>query len=212
MNKKLRQLVVFLIGLTASIGFDQWTKVLAVTHLKEQPPFVIWDGVFELYYSENRGAAFGMLQGQQGIFFVIAVVVIAVVAWTLYKMPAERRYLPFTFCLFLLVSGAAGNMIDRVSNGFVVDFLYFKLIDFPIFNVADCYVVVSTCLLILLSFFYYSEEELDFLSFGKKAAEKEVKTCTEAETAEADRGAAEGTSEPETAKTTEILAGKELDA
>ena len=212
MNKKFLQFVIFLIGLVASIGFDQWTKVLAVTHLMNNEPYVIWDGVFELHYSENRGAAFGMLQGQQGIFFLIAVVVIAAVVWTFYRMPAERRYLPFTFCLFLLVSGAVGNMIDRVSNGFVVDFLYFKLIDFPIFNVADCYVVISTILLILLSFFYYTEEELGFLSLGKKAAEKEAKICTEAETAKTDGGAAEGTSEPESAKTTEIPAGKELDA
>lgn len=175
MNKKFHHLFFFLIGLVVSIGFDQWTKVLAVTHLKDNAPYVIWDGVLELYYSENRGAAFGMLQGQQGFFFVIAVVVIAAVAWTLYRMPAEKRYLPFTFCLFLLVSGAVGNMIDRVSNGFVVDFLYFKLIDFPIFNVADCYVVVSTCLLILLFFFYYSEKELDFLSFKKSTVPAEGK-------------------------------------
>lgn len=164
MNKKLRQLFFFVLGLVVSIGLDQWTKALAVSHLKGHAPFVIWDGVFELYYSENRGAAFGMLQGRQGFFFLIAVVVIAGVLWTLYRLPSDRRYLPLTACLFLLVSGAAGNMIDRISNSYVVDFLYFKLIDFPIFNVADCYVVIATCCLILLFFFYYSEDELEFLS------------------------------------------------
>ena len=164
MNKKLRQLVFFFLGLVVSIGLDQWTKALAVSHLKGQSPFVIWDGVFELYYSENRGAALGMLQGRQGFLFLIAIVVIAGVLWTLYRLPSKRRYLPLTACLFLLVSGAAGNMIDRLSQGYVVDFFYFKLIDFPIFNVADCYVVIATCCLILLFFFYYSEEELEFLS------------------------------------------------
>ena len=164
MNRKLRQLFFFCIGLIVSIGLDQWTKALAVTHLKDNSPFVIWDGVFELYYSENRGAAFGMLQGRQGFFFLIAILVIGGVLWTLYRMPAERRFLPLTACLFLLVSGAVGNMIDRITNHYVVDFLYFKLIDFPIFNVADCYVVVATFCLILLFFFYYSEEELEFLS------------------------------------------------
>lgn len=166
MNKKVRQFLFFLAGLAVSIGFDQWTKYLAVSKLRGQTPFVIWDGVFELYYSENRGAAFGMLQGRQGFFFLISVAVIAVVIWLLLKMPSGRRYLPLTGCLFLLVSGAAGNMIDRLTNGYVVDFLYFKLINFPIFNVADCYVVISTCLLILLFFFVYSDEELEFLSFG----------------------------------------------
>lgn len=171
MNNKVRQILFFLIGLVISIGLDQWTKLLAVTHLKDQAPYVLLDGIFELYYSENRGAAFGMLQGKQGFFFLIAIVVIAGVCWILYKMPASRRFLPLTFCLFLLVSGAIGNMIDRVTNQFVVDFLYFKLIDFPIFNVADCYVVTATCLLIVLFFFYYSEEELEFLSFRKKQAD-----------------------------------------
>lgn len=170
MSKKLKQILFFIIGLSGSIGFDQWTKYLAVKHLKGGQPFVLWDGVFELYYSENRGAAFGMMQGKQGFFFIIAAIVIIVVFYLLYKMPSERKYLPFTICLFLLISGAAGNMIDRLLQGYVVDFLYFKLINFPIFNVADCYVVVSTALLMALFLFVYSDAELEFLSFGKKKA------------------------------------------
>lgn len=168
MNKKISQLLLFLIGLVFSIGFDQWTKLLAVRQLKNNSPYVLLDGIFELYYSENRGAAFGILQGKQSFFFLIAVVVIVGVGFILYRMPANRRFLPFTFCLFLLISGAIGNLIDRMSNQFVVDFLYFKWIDFPIFNVADCYVVMATGLLLYLFLFYYSEEELEFLSFKKK--------------------------------------------
>ena len=61
----------------ALVLFDQYTKLLAVAHLKGKTPFVILDGVFELLYSENRGAAFGMLQGKQGFFFVIGAVVVA---------------------------------------------------------------------------------------------------------------------------------------
>jgi len=73
-----------------------------------------------------------MMQGKQGFFFLIAIAVIAVVVFLLFRMPSDKKYLPFTGCLFLLVSGAAGNMIDRVANGYVVGFLYFKLIDFSI--------------------------------------------------------------------------------
>ena len=72
MNTKLRQFFIFFIGLGVSIGLDQFTKHLAVVHLKGQKPFVLIKGVFEFYYSENRGAAFGMLQGRQGFFFLIA--------------------------------------------------------------------------------------------------------------------------------------------
>lgn len=112
-----------------------------------------------------------MLQGRQLLFFIIAAFVLAAAVFVLIRMPSERRFLPLTACLFLLVSGAAGNMIDRISQGYVVDFLYFKLIDFPIFNVADCYVVIATFLLMILIFFVYSEEDLAFLSFKKQRKE-----------------------------------------
>ncbi len=168
MSHRLRRILFFLAGLFVSVGFDQYTKGLAARRLMGRPAFVLWNGVFELVYSENRGAAFGMLQGKQALFFVIALAVVAVAGWILWRMPPGRRYAPFTGCLFLLVSGAAGNMIDRLSQGYVVDFFYFELINFPVFNVADCYVVISTALLFLLFFAYYKEEELEFLSFGKK--------------------------------------------
>mgnify|MGYP000293873225 FL=1 len=76
MNTKLRQFFIFFIGLGVSIGLDQFTKHLAVVHLKGQKPFVLIKGVFEFYYSENRGAAFGMLQGKQ-FFFIFCVALIA---------------------------------------------------------------------------------------------------------------------------------------
>ena len=138
MSHRLRRILFFLAGLFVSVGFDQYTKGLAARRLMGRPAFVLWNGVFELVYSENRGAAFGMLQGKQALFFVIALAVVAVAGWILWRMPPGRRYAPFTGCLFLLVSGAAGNMIDRLSQGYVVDFFYFSLIDFPVFNVADC--------------------------------------------------------------------------
>ncbi len=145
-------------------AFDQWTKRLAYGGLRVNGPVVLWDGVFELLYSENRGAAFGILQGKQGLFFLVAVAVFIVVLLFLGRMPSGKRYLPLFGCLVLLMSGALGNLIDRMFRGFVVDFFYFKLIDFPIFNVADCYVVVAAALLILLTGFYYKEEEFEFLS------------------------------------------------
>ena len=162
---------IAIIAVAAGVLFDQWTKLLVLTHLKGHDSYIVIKNVFELEYLENRGAAFGMLQGRQGFFFLIAAAVILAVLWAVYRMPARKRYLPLMCSLFLLVSGAVGNMIDRLTQKYVVDFLYFKLIDFPIFNVADCYVVIATFSLILLFFFFYSDEELEFLSF--KGAKKE---------------------------------------
>lgn len=168
MNKKIKLITGLIVGFFLSIGLDQWTKLLAVKHLMNQPARVIWNGVFELFYSENRGAAFGMLQGKQVFFLIIALAVLSAAVFAVSRMPANRTYLPLHLIAMFLSAGAVGNMIDRFVRGYVVDFLYFKLIDFPIFNVADCYVTISMFVFILLFLFYYKEEHFSCLSFRKK--------------------------------------------
>ena len=168
MNKKTRYNLIGAALALVLIGLDQWTKVLAVKHLMGQEPFVIWNGVFELHYLENRGAAFGILQGQKGVFLICTALVLAILAFYYNRMPVEKRYLPMRIVGILLGAGAVGNLIDRMMQSYVVDFLYFKLIDFPIFNVADCYVTVGAILLAILILFVYKDEELGFLSLKKK--------------------------------------------
>ncbi len=168
MKEKRKQVCMFSIWAAALVLFDQWTKHMAVARLKGNPAVVLIDGVFELLYSENRGAAFSILQGRQGFLFLITLAVLAFVIYALIKMPVTRRYLPLTICLNLLLAGAVGNMIDRVTNGFVVDFLYFSLIDFPIFNVADIYVTTAAAAFFVLMLWFYKEEELEIFSFSRK--------------------------------------------
>ena len=158
----------------AGIILDQYTKFLAVIHLQDAP-IVLIDGVFELRYLENRGAAFGMMQNQQTFFLVMGVILLIAVSILYVRLPQTNRFFPLRVCFVLLTSGAIGNMIDRASVNYVVDFLYFKLIDFPIFNVADIYVTVSAILIMLLILFYYKEEELDdvFRVFSWKRKEKQ---------------------------------------
>ncbi len=168
MREKRSFFASFLIGFVILVGLDQWTKGLAVKYLMNHGPVSVWDGVFEFLYSENRGAAFGMMQGRQLFFFIIAIAVLGAVLYLLWKMPLSKRYMPMAVCLMMVAAGAVGNMIDRVAQGYVVDFLYFKLINFPIFNVADCYVTIAAFLLILLVFFYYKEEELACFSRHSK--------------------------------------------
>ena len=145
---------------------DQITKNLAVVYLKDKPAYVIWDGVFELHYLENSGAAFGMLQNQKILFVSIAAVILVIIGYVLIKLPRNRHFVFLEALLVLIASGAVGNMIDRVQFNYVVHFFYFKLIDFPIFNVADIYVSVSCVLLAILVIFFYKDEDFDFL--GKK--------------------------------------------
>lgn len=168
MNQKTKLSLGMITGFLAAIGLDQRTKLLAVDHLRDKPAMVLWDGVFELLYIENRGAAFGMLQGKLLFFLLIAVVVLAGAVFAVVRMPATRKYLPLHLIAMFLSAGAVGNMIDRFTRGYVVDFFYFKLIDFPVFNVADIYVTVSMFVFILLFLFYYKEEDISCLSFKKK--------------------------------------------
>ena len=74
----------------------------------------------------------------------------------------------FRMCLYFIGAGAIGNMIDRMFRKYVVDFIYFRLIDFPVFNVADIYVTVAAVLLIVLVVFYYKDEDFDKI-FSKRA-------------------------------------------
>ena len=171
MKNKTLNLLVWASASLALVLADQYTKLLAVTRLKGRPPFVIMEGVFEFLYSENRGAAFGMLQGRQGFFFLIGAVVLLAAVFVMYRMPdwSVKRFHWLKICTIMITAGAIGNMVDRISKGYVVDFLYFKLINFPIFNVADIYVTVATAALLFLLCFYYREEELDiFHLHGKK--------------------------------------------
>ena len=103
------------------------------------------------------------LRGSEGIP-VISGAVAVLLTYISIRIPEERKYTPLRICYVLLMAGAFGNLIDRVARGYVVDFFYFKLIDFPIFNVADIYVTVTMVLLIGLILFYYKEEDFEFLS------------------------------------------------
>ena len=144
--------------------FDQYTKILAIKNLKDQTSFVIFEGVFELHYLENRGAAFGMLQNQQTFFIIITSVMLVAIMFFYHNTPNTKKYLPLDLCMIFIAAGAIGNFIDRLFRGFVVDFFHFSLINFPIFNVADIYVTVTFFVLLLLIFFYYKDEDFEVYS------------------------------------------------
>ncbi len=150
------------------IALDQVTKGLAVRYLKGKDVFVLWRGVFELRYLENRGAAFGMLQGQRFFFLLTGLLVFAAVLYFFRYVSENRRFWPLRLIAVFILAGAWGNMIDRLRLSYVVDFFYFVLIDFPIFNVADIYVSVGTAVLAFLIFFYYKDEELSHLLEKRK--------------------------------------------
>ncbi len=172
--KKKIFLFLDLLNIVVLILIDQYTKYLAVIHLKDKAAFNIINGILELNYLENTGAAFGMLQNQKVFFIFVAIVILSAIAYVLFKMPDDKKYRILHILLSLIAAGAIGNMIDRIRYDYVVDFIYFVLINFPIFNVADIYVSVSTLILIFLLLFYYKERDLNFISF-KQNRYREIK-------------------------------------
>lgn len=157
-----------LAGILLLTFIDQWTKYLAVLHLKNQESIVLIPGVFQLQYLENHGAAFGILQGQQWIFFLMTIVYLVAAVWIYLRIPKTKKYFLLHMIAVVLTAGALGNFIDRISQGYVVDFFYFSLIDFPIFNVADIYVVLSFIGLAICILFVYKDEDFAFLNLKKK--------------------------------------------
>ena len=157
--------MIYAIGIIAiiiGVALDQYTKFLAINYLQGNPIPII-DGVFELRYLENRGAAFGMFQNQQTFFLIIGIITLAFITYLYVRMPQTKQFLLLRICMISITAGAIGNMIDRIRYQYVVDFLYFELIDFPIFNVADIFATVATFGLVILLLFYYKEEEVDVI-------------------------------------------------
>lgn len=166
--KKKLFLVLDLMMICTLIFFDQYTKRQAVIFLKDKPAYNLINGILELNYLENQGAAFGMLPNQKVFFIFVASVIISVAAYVLLKMPDQKKYTILHFLLSLIAAGCIGNMIDRVRYNYVVDFIYFVRINFPIFNVADIYATVSAVMLLFLLLFVYKENDLYFISFKQK--------------------------------------------
>lgn len=166
-NNKIKYVSYFLISIILLVLLDQFTKYLAVEFLKNNESFVLIPGILELEYLENTGAAFGILLGQQWFFYIITIVMIFVMVFIYFKMPMNKKYLPGHIVLIFIIAGAIGNFIDRVVQQYVVDFIYFSLINFPKFNFADIYITFGCFVMFFLVLFIYKDEDLQFLSKKK---------------------------------------------
>ena len=131
------------------VAADQITKYLAAVRLKGLESTAVIKGFFSLTYVENRGAAFGMMNGARWLFIAVTAAVVAVAVTYLVKTANQKGNRFMRSCVIMIISGAIGNVIDRAVRGYVVDFLDFNILgyDFPVFNVADILVVCGTLLL-----------------------------------------------------------------
>ena len=159
--KKSTSIIYSFALILISILLDQYTKYLAVNHLMNKDDIILIPGVLQLHYLENTGAAFSLLEGKQVLFAIITPILLILLAYVLIRMPQNKKYTLLNYIIIFVIAGAIGNYIDRVTNNYVVDFIYFSLINFPVFNVADIYVTCSVIALFLVILFYYKDEELE---------------------------------------------------
>ena len=132
-------IVPYAVFIAAVVAADQFAKYLTVANIElfSDVPFI--PGLLQLTYVQNTGAAFSAFQGMQWLFAVIFLVFTAAVLWEYFKKPmgfsAFERW-----CIAAIYGGGLGNMIDRVRLGYVVDMIETTFMEFPVFNVADCFI------------------------------------------------------------------------
>lgn len=154
--------MLFVFFVLIIVVLDQLIKLWAVHTLMSGQSIVLIPHVFQLTYVENRGAAFSFLQDQIPFFVLVTAVVLAAIIY------AFRKRLILTslgkLSLVFVAGGAIGNLLDRVLRGYVVDMFYFNLIDFPVFNIADIFIVIGGIL-----FSYYVLMQHDHVKADKGA-------------------------------------------
>lgn len=130
--------------ITVILALDQFSKFIVTKKLLLHQPFAVIKGVFSLTLVHNRGAAFGILNNQVPLFIITSLFAVALLYSQIRKNNKKGLSL-YTLSLSLILSGALGNLIDRASLGYVIDFLDFHI--WPVFNVADSAISVGTVLL-----------------------------------------------------------------
>ncbi|MCR4617133.1 MAG: signal peptidase II [Lachnospiraceae bacterium] len=166
-NHYSRKLIIIIdcIILAVLVFADQFIKNIVVNKLKGNDAFVLIPNVLEFDYLENRGSAFGMLQNQKIFILLVGFIFMALIVFILFKLPLKKKFIPANVFFAMVVAGGIGNMIDRFRLDYVVDFISFVLIHFPIFNFADCCVVIGVIGLFIMFLFVYKENDLEFLKF-----------------------------------------------
>lgn len=175
-NKSIKIKIYFLpilfIGLLTAI--DQLTKYMITSSFELYDSKPIIEDVFSLTYIQNTGIAWGMFKGRINILLIITLLIVVLCSYLYHNVSDLEGFMPIKVCLIFIISGGIGNMIDRIKLGYVVDFLSFDLINFPVFNVADIYVTTFTFLLFILIMFKYSDDDFEDI-MGKKHKETKLK-------------------------------------
>jgi signal peptidase II len=149
--------MLWIILILSAVALDQATKYLITSNLRFEEQIPVIDKFFYITYWRNKGAAWGILQNQRFIFITLTVIMSVVFVFILFKTNNKM----YRLSISLILSGALGNLIDRVFQGSVVDFLQFFIgsYQYPVFNVADMCVVIGTVILAIYMLFFQKDTE-----------------------------------------------------
>ena len=157
------QYILMILFCVGAVALDQWTKILTVNMIPLYGHVDALPGLFHLTYVQNTGAAFSLFEGMQWLFAVIFLLFTAAVVWE-----ALRKVMPFSkferWCIVAIYAGGLGNMIDRIRLGYVIDMIKVDFMEFPVFNVADCFITCG-CVALIASLVLLNKE---FWKDGKK--------------------------------------------
>lgn len=152
-----------IISFVLLVFLDQFTKYIIINNMTLYDSIPVINNIFEIHYIQNSGAAWGILANHQLLFIICTILVILFGIYIYFRCINFEQLRAFRYLLVLILAGAVGNLVDRIRFRYVIDFLYFKLINFPVFNVADCYVTIGFFLMIILVFFKYSDEDFEMI-------------------------------------------------
>ncbi|MCR5684281.1 MAG: signal peptidase II [Lachnospiraceae bacterium] len=151
------------------VAVDQFTKRLIMLNIPLTGDISVIDGVFKIVFVKNTGAAWGIFKDSTLALSVFSCLVLAAVVFFFFRLRwSIKKHRPLMIICILISAGAVGNLIDRLYLHYVVDFLYFELINFPVFNIADCYITLPMIVLAFMFLFYYKEEDFDGIWRSKK--------------------------------------------
>jgi signal peptidase II len=144
----MKKLIKYILFIAAIVLADQWTKWIVVENIPLFGRVEFWPGVLSWTYTKNTGAAWSMLEGQRWLFVLIFAVLTVLLLLEYFKFP-----MPFTalerWLIAAIYAGGLGNVIDRVRLGYVVDMIHTDFMDFPVFNVADCFITCG-CIVLMI--------------------------------------------------------------
>ena len=139
-----------------AVALDQVTKSLVVANIPLHGSVPAIPGLFDLTYVQNTGAAWSSFQGQMWLFALVFAVFAGFLVWEF--ITKKMGFKPFErWCLVAVFAGGLGNMIDRLRQGFVVDMIRLQFMDFPVFNVADCFICCG-CVALLVHLMFFNKE------------------------------------------------------